>query len=483
MDISLFKGLKKDIVWENFFVSFFIFGLIFVVFLTPLPEIIGDHALYINLATSLSAGLGFKDICYPDNPPHVEYTPPLFPIFLAPLIYLYGYNPFILKLAMMVIDIASLFLLNLLFINKFVLDKKIELFIIVLFSISKCFFMYSYAVLPEVLYLFFSLLTILFLLQKGKINFYDMVLAIFCSLAAFLTRYVGITLIIAIVLFSVLEKSKLEKNISFVRYLFLIMLLVIFVIFLDFFIFQYNLRWGWRNASVSKLNVILTNIYAITFYALPQNLTGLNFSSRSLLAAILSLLCGYGFIYCLIKKRTFLEYYVMTYIILLLFYCPFAYHGTRYLMPLLPFLFYYFFKSIEIISSFLSAKFLLIALFFVLFIINIFSTVSYAYNQRKNEIQQFLKMTEVIKNTSSQTEILGTINPHIVYLFTKRKTYYILTKSVLSENILQKFDYLVIEPFSPYTTEKFLLPFVEKYYNKFVLIYKDGNFKFYKVKK
>ena len=65
--------------------------------------------------------------------------------------------------------------------------------------------------------------------------------------------------------------------------------------------------------------------------------------SPTFLPALLASLTLLGFLRCIVRRRTVIEYYVFVYVGVLLLY-P-ATHLQRYVVPVIPFLWFYFFVS------------------------------------------------------------------------------------------------------------------------------------------
>ena len=101
-------------------------------------------------------------------------------------------------------------------------------------------------------------------------------------------------------------------------------------------------RDQWDSGGVFEL--VYHNLYVYTLacarIVLPYfaDLTG------TYAAVFLTIFVLIGFFMCVVKRRTALEYYVPLYLCALLFF-PAAY--DRYLVPLIPIIFYYLLKSLR----------------------------------------------------------------------------------------------------------------------------------------
>ena len=70
-------------------------------------EIINDSGAYLSLAQSLVSGEGYRDIFLDGSPAHTKY-PPVFPLLLAPLVYLFGLNFWVIRLLSVGLGVLAL---------------------------------------------------------------------------------------------------------------------------------------------------------------------------------------------------------------------------------------------------------------------------------------------------------------------------------------------------------------------------------------
>lgn len=158
----------------------------------------GDNALYIILARSLARGNGYRLANTPENVPFLK-APPFFPILLAPLTSPGGNNVRLLKsLSALSFWLAMLPLYYLVRPVFGVLGARV----LILLSITNP-WLYRYAniVRPEGLYLLLSLLALaLFASSKDRSarSLATLCLAALCAALAFLTRTIGVSLMVAL---------------------------------------------------------------------------------------------------------------------------------------------------------------------------------------------------------------------------------------------------------------------------------------------
>ena len=97
-------------------------GLIFLLLVAVLvgyslrdqPELMHDSGVYILLAQSLVSGQGYSDVYAVGEPPHTKY-PPVFPLLLAPIVYLFDLNFWAMRLFILGLGLLGLYAVFILF--------------------------------------------------------------------------------------------------------------------------------------------------------------------------------------------------------------------------------------------------------------------------------------------------------------------------------------------------------------------------------
>jgi len=158
----------------------------------------GDNAIYIILARSLAKGNGYRLANTPDNEPFAK-SPPVFPLLLTPLTLLGGNNLRLLKL----LSTASfwLALLPLYYLVRPALGVPGARVLVLLSIANPWLYRYANIVRPEGLYFLFSLAALaLFARAKDRLarSLVTLSLAALCAALAFLTRSIGVSLMVAL---------------------------------------------------------------------------------------------------------------------------------------------------------------------------------------------------------------------------------------------------------------------------------------------
>ena len=335
----------------------------------------GDDANYVMLAEALIKGKGYTDFSGPVDMPHSTY-PFAFPLILAPLVGIFGQNLLILKLVPLFLTVLALYILFLL-LKEYVRGWHIPA-IMVLTAASPLMLSYSTVILSDAPYLFFSLTTLLFLekykKQESSIDKY-LFLTVLGMLLSYYTRFIGIALF-ACALLSLGFKRDIKKIFA---------VSVIFVPLLLPWIYRSHLVGGytWLARFLSKdvfsagsgmmnpldfterffYNIIIYagKVFPDTFfYPHLMSITRGDpvFIFKLIIGIFIFTLSFYGFILHIYKRINAIDLYIIPYFGICLAY---PWHGTRFLYPILPFLFYYFIfgseSLIEKLNLFFSKKF------------------------------------------------------------------------------------------------------------------------------
>ena len=186
----------------------------------------GDSAQYIILAESLSQGLGYRAINYPQEPFSYHY-PPVFPLLLSPIIYFFGRNFYLIRLLTALLGYGSLFFIYQL-LKKYT-EKKEAFLVTLVFATNFIFLSYSIKyILSDIPYLFVSCAALLFSAQyvKAKAIGKTSIAVLMGLWLSYFTRYAGITLFFGIVTLLLLHPKQNYKKIYFISIGFLTPLLL-----------------------------------------------------------------------------------------------------------------------------------------------------------------------------------------------------------------------------------------------------------------
>ncbi|MCK4352470.1 glycosyltransferase family 39 protein [candidate division WOR-3 bacterium] len=488
--------------------------ILYVATLTPLMGFSGDDALYATLGKSIATGNGYRPINLPHNPIKIN-IPPFYPLVLSGVWKVFPIFPQNV-LAMKFISIIFSLIFTILAI-KFISNHTIQWIALsagLLAAITPLRVSISTQIMTEMLY---SVLSVSVLLFASKINSKTspvyLILLSLGIIITFCTRAVGSILIFATGYF-LAHRRYWKKFALFTTVSLVLSFICIFYIFKGKAPVTGFLRKSFEISIPGPLTVIdfgkriFENSWTLISYGIlglfcPINKIMLFFTKFTglsnpviprIIGLILNGLAIYGFISSIKKSIGVLEIYVIVYILGLCFY---PWPSDRFLIPLGPFLFYYFLKGISLLCNKLHLKKSVVLSVLVVFItIGALKLDLYLAGRKeryKIRDSEFIHAWNWIKSNTPRNAILGCINPNQFYLYTDRHTIAWLKTLNLDKKINwvneNKIDYVIKAPFAGTTINEdlsnlFIQPVLDSFPNFFMKVYKSslGYIYIYKVK-
>jgi hypothetical protein len=460
-----------------------------------------DDAHYIILAESLASGQGYELINFP-RPQLERAFPPGFPLLLTPLTFLFPNNYSVLKLLSLVLWLASIYLIYKLF-SKRLASHYLEISI-TLIALNPLLIGTSVTVMSESAYLLFSLLA-LYLFDKWEDKRQNW-LIILVSILIFYTqliRTIGIALFIAFILYLLFTRRFRETTIP----------IVIFVIgtIIQRLITGSLISTGYQsqvfNSSIAeKIGQMWSNTLGYFNETLAGSLIPIfgtrltsflsNYNLQFLpmiLNIIILLIILFGFILS-IKKISLLNFYFIIYIFgILAFWNPSV--GSvkaRFLIPILPFLYFYllngfnfFIQKISRSNSRFSAR-ISIALAILLSIPLLARNIQDIQNPVKNQITDLSIGASWVAENSPADSIVMVNEPVPAYPHVQRKT---INFPKQGQDLIkyldnQEIDYIIISPLlqSPRSLDLDLfianevLLTLQSFPEKFIIVYENDEY-------
>lgn len=417
-----------------------------------------DDAHYIILAESLAGGEGYRLINFPR--PQIERNfPPGFPLLLAPFTLAFPKNYDALKVVSLILWLASIPLIYKLF-SRRLASPYLEI-LTALAALNPLLIGSSVTVMSESAYLFFSLLA---LLALDKTDEKKLVRIIFAAFIAFYTqqiRTIGIALTASLLVILLLSRRFRDFG-------------IVSVILMLGFTLQawFNLRNGgsvfssgyeaqvlsgsvvekltqvWANASGYLNEVLAGSLIPIFGTRLDSTLGGL-FSIFNL-AILLTILTG--FIAWKPKFEWMHVYFVIYTIGILAFWNPkVGSVKARFLVPILPFLYFYFLTGSNWLAHKISARFAkpsLIGTAIIISLVLLARNILDWRNPIRGQTTDISIGTGWIAENAPADAIVMVNEPVPAYPHTKRKTINFPKSGQDLENYLQNqgIDYIVIAP-------------------------------------
>lgn len=323
----------------------------------------GDNARYLILAQSLVSGRGYRNIGLLSEPTH-GIAPPGFAFLLTFIIRPFGINIILSKILIASWGALSILLVYVLMKRKTTSNQA--LLVAILYAITPVIFMYSRRVYSDLPFMVFALLVLICVPQytktMSKINRWWF-FSIICLIISFYIRPVGLVLLFVSGIWVGLIKREVMKSIY-------LCLPVIVAIFPWYYWVSLNVEsspTGHFSAFASLDNLgatillLLKNLYQYLtifseniWYLPTKGLThlGLTTGIFSILVQfcvlIISLIMFIGFLQSVKKNFYITDLFVIIYLFILL---PYTFVIDRFIIPLVPFVIFYFIQGSYYISD------------------------------------------------------------------------------------------------------------------------------------
>ncbi len=458
----------------------------------------GDNAQFLILGQSIAEGRGMVQINEPHPTPHTKY-PFFFPLILAVLHLVSPGSILLPKAAVLLFGAGALFHLARILVR--IAPPGVSVPAVVLTAVNPILVEFSSQVLSEIPYLYFSCLAVdLFQLWEGKIerNRSGAVLcltgALAAALAAFFTRSVGITLVVAL-LFSLARKRELRIAVLF---------LVIFLVTAG--------GWSVRNRSVGEGDSYLTQFVRINPYR-PElgNMTIARFFTgripanvahygghevgrgmvphlylflrpgetgwKTMVSVVAALGALAGLFLRLRSKIGIVEIYALIYMVPLLAW-PEVWAGIRFLIPLIPFFILFLLEAGSKLAAPAGRRAGLVAVG-ALALVLLSSSVE--ANRREIALPRgyppawanYFAVADWVGKETPEESIVVCRKPYLFYIRSGRRTVpYLWSKDrrkVIEKMVSDGADFVVIAPLFS-STGRYLIPAVTEYQDRFEVI-------------
>mgnify|MGYP000105983660 CR=1 FL=1 len=477
--------------------SFIFWGAVILKIPHQFLDLGGDSAQYIILAESIVEGKGYKAINYPGDP-FFHYYPPVFSLLLSPIIYFWGRNFYLMHILVAFLGYLSLFFLYSIF-KKYIYEKRAFL-VTILFAINWLFVLYcSKYILSEIPYLFFSVLTIFFVNKYSeRSSFLDRTgwFVLLGLILCYFTRYIGISLFLSTLIALLFSRQKLKKTVfifSGFMFFFILWQVIIYILNSSFSVSHYKqfilldpYRPFLGNVLFNVKFIILRFIEGVNYYYKILGKLFFFIGKKSLLGDFLFLLSFiivlFGILYTFLRdKGCLLCYYFLIYFLMIVLW-PFK-EGERFVLPILPFAYFYFITGIKKILSFLSLKvfwgcFYGIILFLIISNVASLFLINTASKDLPPSFQHFISCNVWARRNLPSEGVIFSRKPTITYFYTNHKSmvypFTINPDEIWREIKNNNIKYIIVDEFSR-ETYYYFLPFLYKYHNKLKLLYRIKN--------
>ena len=446
----------------------------------------GDNAQFINLGRSLADGHGLSETIEGEPIPHTKY-PFGFPLLLAITDILFPGNLIALK-SLVVLLYAISIPLTYLLIRRFA-SPLMALGVSALCLVSSLLLDYSHQIMSEIPFLTVSLIALLLLHRAQKTSTLStLALAIIAISAAYYIRSAGIILIGTGIIFFALHKKWKETGLIAVGSLLL------------------ALPWQIRNASLggtpyikqllsinpyrpeegaltfaTLIERILTNFELYGLQIIPYIFLPSFIDTNYFVGLVFSGLLLYVLITGLIKRHLLIVYltcYLGLYIL-----WPDMWSDTRFLIPVIPILFYAILTSMDELLQLLARALKKTAsrartVIFFLFLLgsNIFETNELAKHigQLPPQWNTYFAAAEWIKDNTESDVKIACRKPYLMNAIANRKATGYAWKApdeVIAEFEQKGIHIVVIDQIGFRSTPEFLVPAIQAHENRFKILH------------
>lgn len=452
-----------------------------------------DFAMYIHHAQNFVQGRSYSDTGYIYNPfaPGVgpRSYPPIYPLMLAPIYAVWGFDFTPMKIEIILFFIGSLILLVLYYRKFFTLSYLSSYILLIGFNAN--YWDFKDNIQSDIPFLFFLCLTI-FLLNKAQSSYYvNVLLAIFSGIAMYLaygTRTIGFLLPLSLLLTDFIQYRRLRKT---------------NIISLGIFIICFGVQSILIKSDASYFDTLSFDpshiIYNIYIYMIDtanfwqDGYTFLNF----ILFFLINILAGVGYITLVKSKVTFLEIFIPLYTILILLW-P-AFQTNRFFLPIFPFYLQYVFFGIRTTVIWLKKQnylvifhnektmFYSLLLTLILFYGLRYTTLEYGPITNGMDNSATIALFDYIKDNTSKNAITVFVKARALSLYTQRASS-VFYKPDNYSDLWSYFQSIKVNYFVVNSVQidgkndlEYLLPFLDKYKSQLFPVYSNVDFKVYKV--
>ncbi|KPL18707.1 MAG: hypothetical protein AMJ92_06880 [candidate division Zixibacteria bacterium SM23_81] len=467
----------------------------------------GDNALYISLGMSWAQGTGHRVVHRPGVSPHTM-VPPGYPLMLSPFLALFPYNYLPLKLLSTILFLLSLPLL-LLVIRDRAESILLALGVAALSAINLNLLDFGHMVMTEIPFLFFSLLGI-FLLQRSlrsadtgmtrreKILFG---LSVLILVVSYHIRSIGVVLLMALLASLALKK---RYRLALLSGLAILCLVIPWALrnqafaegpgYIDHFLLKNSYNPALGKVTVGDILArMASGLKTYGVFVIPQAL----FPSLSptaghrgfsgmlpVLGVMVTVIALLGFIFKVRRSIAFIELYTF-FLLGVLVVWPQMWAGMRPLIPVLPFLIYYFLVGLRGVAGSIVTRLtpvvgrLLIWLVFIVMMVSSLSALAWASGRPRRyspEWQNYFLVAEWCREHTPEGSVFVARKPGLFYLRARRQAlnypYTADTEEMITFMANNKVNYVILDGFTwTSTTLRYLLPAVISHKDKFRAVY------------
>lgn len=467
-------------------VSILITIAVFYIFTTREGQLWGgDFAQYIQHAKNIVEKKPYSNTGYIFNPllPYGSNAyPPIFPLLLAPIYKLFGLNLTIMKIEITFFFIGALIMIYLLFLQVGE-SKCSHIAIIALIGFNPYLWNFKENIVSDIPFMFFSFLCLYGLNVRPRVGIkahppHTMLHSLGGAgllYLAFGTRILGVTLLLAFVIYAILKR--ISTFLIRVIIFWCILVATQQIIIRSFP--TYHKEFSFTLKSIVPNIISYAKGLAIFFH------NGYILVPTIIFSIYLIGVSVVGYIRRIKEKATLIEFWTPIYITMIIPWLP----DTRYLIPIIPCFLFYVFSGIE---NSRVASVIVIAVTILSYIVN-YTTMNYGRIDGVTN-KECTELFNYIKEKTLPTDVFIFTRPRVLSLYTQRKSAVFpfdweegkkwqYLKEIKATYIIVGSDHFRIGKAKAFGIDKkFVLPFIVKYQDNFNLVYSNPGFEVYRIR-
>jgi hypothetical protein len=452
----------------------------------------GDNVDYYLLGKAISQGDGYTTIWYPGSPPF-SHRPIGYPIIIAAAM-IFGLSSFVAIKWINFLFLCGVLILFFRISEKITQNKLLALAITMAIGLNIHILQFTFIIMSEIPFLFFSILAVYFLVKLEiannfsfkKVSLWLMVIALSC---AYHIKSLGVALLFAILVYFFSQK-KLRQGFS--------TLFGFIILALPYYI--RNMMLGVKSsylASVTFKNPyrrelgkmeffdyferIISNIVRYVSIEIPRSVVPFFLETEATTSSwIIGIIISALIIWALFRLKNYrallFSLFLGTFGILLLW--PEVWFGIRFIMPLIPFIiFLSVYGLYELLNHFKLNHKLILGSVILIFVLN-FNSYSH-YNMKSKSgypkaYTNYFNLASWAKNNSNPEDVFIARKPQFFYLFSNRQVnkykYTLDDQDLLKDLERLKAKFVVIEQLGYGSTPRYLIPAIQKNMSRFQLV-------------
>lgn len=422
----MLKLIKEINCWRQIFLLCILLSPLFFINIKNSFDWGDDYAHYIlkakDIATGSSSAKLMEDESYAPS-----IRPPVFPVLLTPVYFFFGINPVAYHY------FSSVVLILVLMVSWFYFFKDVNGWTGVLFTASLAFIPYTLKLkaelpveLPMMLFIYSSLVFI-------KLKRYPLAFALI--IIACLTKYTAVAMIPVFVIVCVIDcKGKLAQNKKQ-----LVAIIAIVVLLLAYVLFNFSgVAWYQQHfisGNILERFTINFNYYMHVFFNTFEQ--EVPFIVNAVVKWLVIILFLAGFVLSVSKRLQAHDLFFVFYLLIILIY-DYGKGGYRFIFPLMPMVFFYFYTSLNFLSDRIKQKKVLLCVPFLMLLLISFSKNILKIRAEENLIigpqqNEFMQMAYYIRDTTPDSCTIFFAKPFVSSLYCDRKSKWI--KSLADDRI------------------------------------------------